>query len=981
MPAAVLLIEDNPITAKLVRFTLEHAKYRVLEATDGARGLELFVEHRPQLVLLDMLLPDIDGFAMFRQLRALPGGSGVPILAFSGLLTEFNQARLAEVGFDDVVSKPIEPHRLVQIVEGYLPAATQPAPAVTTVMATGTTATAVAGRTLVVADDDAVQRKMVGLRLQRAGYRVVMAVDGEEALARARAERPYAIVSDVLMPKMDGFGLCMAVRNDPQLERLPVVLISNSYLEVDDHSLAARVGADALLERTPELTELIATLDKGIARRERPRPMTSDLTLERERLSRVMSQLEKQVELQASLSQRCSLLSAELSVLKGISEAVATEHDIDVALGQILSSCLDAGGISIGMLYLRDGDGLQGLKVGARTTWSDEDLATFFGCRGALEKVIANQTLVTIPSSGNVPDEYRPLFERTNAKAIAIAPLGHRGQPLGALVTMSHMHDNVPADSVKFAQAVAGQISLSVALARSFQAKDRSESEARQHASVLRSILDSMAEGVVVSDEHARVTHWNDAATTILHAPTARLEGSVLGRADSPMMRALDGEAVDHSEMLLKSESEAEDDRWLSISARPLGEPGASNGAVAVFRDVTIEKEASARLLVSERLASLGTLAAGVGHEINNPLMAVLGNLDMAMADLRQAQRERTDCGFLEAVIDELQDARGAAERVRDIFSDLKIFSRSDEETRGSVDVQHVLESSIRMVWNEIRHRATFVRELEPVPMVYANESRLGQVFLNLIVNAAQAIPDGRASENTIRVATAVDKDGRVRISVGDTGCGMPPEIVAKIFTPFFTTKPIGIGTGLGLAICHQIVTGLGGEIELDTEPGRGTTFHVLLPPVVEAGVASADEIAIPRTRTGARRGRILVIDDEAVIATTIKRCLMRDHDVITTQDPHEAVRLVRSGKLFDAILCDLMMPDITGMDVFEQLTEVAPDQAARMIFITGGAFTAAARAFLDRTKNEVIEKPIDVAGLRAVVSERVRTIDRKGVV
>jgi CheY-like chemotaxis protein len=352
--------------------------------------------------------------------------------------------------------------------------------------------------------------------------------------------------------------------------------------------------------------------------------------------------------------------------------------------------------------------------------------------------------------------------------------------------------------------------------------------------------------------------------------------------------------------------------------------------------------------------------------------MAVLGNLDMAMADLHRL-RDRPE---LADVIEGLRDAREAGERVRNIVRDLKIFSRTDEETRSNVEPQRVIESSLRMVWNEIRHRAKLVRKLEPVPEVYANESRLGQVVLNLIVNAAQAIPEGRTDSNEICVATSRAKDGRVRISVSDTGCGMSQETAEKIFTPFFTTKPIGIGTGLGLSICHQIVTALGGQIEVETELGRGTTFHVLLP----ALATTAEELVSTAGRIlgSKRRGRILVIDDEAVITTTVRRCLRADHDVSSTQDPAIALEMFRRDEEFDVIFCDLMMPNITGMDLYDEIVQIAPDQASRIIFITGGAFTPAARAFLDRTKNSVIEKPIEVEQLRTVVNERIRALDRK---
>ena len=967
MKAPILVVEDNPITSKHVRHTLEAERHDVHIAPDGASAVAFLRARRPVLILLDLLLPDIDGFELFGQLRALPNGADVPILAFSGILSAQDEARLSKVGFDDVVSKPVEPARLLQIVRAYLPPDAPPA---------RTAAMADAARTLVLADDDAVQRKLSALRLQRAGFQVTTAADGQEAFDRARTVKPYAIVSDVLMPRLDGFGLCIAVRNDPVLAQTPVLLISNSYLDTEDRNLARRSGADELLVRTPELDDVIAALhgDLGSKRVASAGPLRLDPKLEHDHLTRALNQLERQVALQAGLAQRCSQLSAELSVLSGISEAVATEHDIEGALHQILATCFDAGGLALGALYLVEPDGLRGIPFGALERCSRDDIAAFFGHRELLDRAIATQTLIGVPSKELPEARYRGLLEVTAARSLLIAPLGHKGQALGALMTTSASLDALPQDRIAFAQTVAGQVSLAMALARSFQAKDASERTARSNATVLRSILDSMAEGVLVSDEHGAVTHSNHAASRILRAPPEALHAAVRERPELPLSKALQGESVDGVEIRLR-DGDAAEGTWLSASARPLvDDAGAVHGAVTVFRDVTAEKAANARMLVSERMASLGTLAAGVGHEINNPLMAALGNLDMALNDLRKLRRELGDREELSDIAEELRDAREATERVRNIVRDLKVFSRSDRETRGPVDVEQALESSLRMVWNAIRYRAVLVRDFKPVPPVFTNESRLGQVFMNLIMNAAQAIPDGCASENQIRIATALDGAGRVRIEISDTGCGMSSDVVAQIFTPFFTTKPIGVGTGLGLAICHELVTAAGGEILVDTKLGVGTTFAVVLPAMT--GEACIDKRVVPDVASPCRRGRILIVDDELIVTNTLHRALARDHDVTGLIDPLEAVRQIKNGQAFDVILCDLMMPKVTGMDLYETLAKLAPDQASRMIFITGGVFTDKGRAFLDSTGNAYVEKPVDLDVLRALVVSRIRMAD-----
>jgi signal transduction histidine kinase len=382
----------------------------------------------------------------------------------------------------------------------------------------------------------------------------------------------------------------------------------------------------------------------------------------------------------------------------------------------------------------------------------------------------------------------------------------------------------------------------------------------------------------------------------------------------------------------------------------------------------------SDQLLIADRMTSVGLLAAGVAHEINNPLAAVLANLDLAHQDGAALARLAQDTARVRELLDELADAREAAVRIRDIVRDLKLFSRAGDDTRAPVDVVRVLESSLRLAAGEIRHRARLVRALDPVPAVDANESRLGQVFFNLLVNAAQAIPEGRASSSEIRVGTSLGADGRVVVEIGDTGSGMPPEVVRRLFTPFFTTKAIGAGTGLGLAVCHRIVSVLGGEIAVESTPGRGSTFRVMLPPA-----PARRDTAPPggRVAPAGRRARILVVDDEPAVVRAATRILSGAHDVVTAGGAVDALALITAGDRFDVILCDLMMPDMTGMELYAELARVAPEQADKVVFLTGAAFTAQARSFLDQVTNPRFEKPFDATSLRAIVEERLRRPER----
>jgi CheY-like chemotaxis protein len=239
------------------------------------------------------------------------------------------------------------------------------------------------------------------------------------------------------------------------------------------------------------------------------------------------------------------------------------------------------------------------------------------------------------------------------------------------------------------------------------------------------------------------------------------------------------------------------------------------------------------------------------------------------------------------------------------------------------------------MVSSEIRLRAQLVRDYDALPAVWANEARLGQVFLNLLVNATQAIPAGAAAHNEIRVSGHADAAGRAVIEVRDTGSGIEADHLARIFEPFFTTKPLNVGTGLGLALCRAVIGSLDGEITVESAPGAGTVFRIVLP-----GAKSATPTPAPPSRVAAAidpRGRLLFIDDEQDICEVMQEALAPFHNLVTTTDAHQALKLLAAGQRFDVILCDMRMPEMTGEDFHTRLGTDNPAQARRLVLMSGG--------------------------------------------
>jgi signal transduction histidine kinase/CheY-like chemotaxis protein len=388
------------------------------------------------------------------------------------------------------------------------------------------------------------------------------------------------------------------------------------------------------------------------------------------------------------------------------------------------------------------------------------------------------------------------------------------------------------------------------------------------------------------------------------------------------------------------------------------------------WRDEGRRAAVEAELELAQRMAGLGRLAAGVAHEINNPLSSVVANLTFVAEALAEGPPD---------VRQALAEARDGAGRVGDVVRSLRTFSRPLAAPRGPVDVREELEAAIRLAGHELRHRAELKVEIGPVPKVLAEAHELGQVFLNLIVNAFQAIPEDRPGDHRVSIHARTDPRGWAAIDIRDTGVGIPPDVVTRIFEPFFTTKPLGVGTGLGLAIAHGIVTGAGGRIEVESRLGQGSTFRVVLPPAAAGpgapsrGVPGPSDVTAPPAPAPGQgpRGRILVVDDEVLVARAAVRVLSA-YDVVVASSAGEALRHLEGGERFDAVLCDLMMPGMTGMELHARIAAQAPAQAARFIFVTGGAFTETAAAFLRTTRNAWIEKPYDAGALRAAVERAI---------
>jgi signal transduction histidine kinase/CheY-like chemotaxis protein len=496
------------------------------------------------------------------------------------------------------------------------------------------------------------------------------------------------------------------------------------------------------------------------------------------------------------------------------------------------------------------------------------------------------------------------------------------------------------------------------------QAKRR---EATQRLELLATAVRGLSEGVVISEltpTGPRVVFANEAFCAMVRKGQAELLGcsplDLAGAVEPETCERLDAALREagpfRGHVLLNHRDGTRVQSEMQLS--PVRDPeGVVTHLVCSYRDVTATQELRSRMVAAARVASMGMLAAGVGHEIQNPLAYLELSLDAAERGLSRGEAR------VEKALKHLHDAREGAERIRLIVQDLWTFSRQGGEERKPLDLRDVAVPALRMVRHVLRNRARLVEDLGSLPRVRGCEARLGQVLLNLLVNAAQAIPEGAPERHVVRIRTCTAPDGRALVEVSDTGQGIPAEVLPHIFEPFFTTKALEEGTGLGLPICQQIIHTHGGEILVRSEPGQGAVFTVLLPAALEE--APRAEPSLQKARPvaahchSARRGRILIVDDEPKLAQSLRMLLEPVHDVVATTGGSEALELVSSGQPFDLVVCDLQMPGTSGMDVYARLREQAPELARRLVFMSGGACTPAASAFIRSVPNQVLEKPV----------------------
>ena len=471
--------------------------------------------------------------------------------------------------------------------------------------------------------------------------------------------------------------------------------------------------------------------------------------------------------------------------------------------------------------------------------------------------------------------------------------------------------------------------------------------------------LESIGDGVIFLNINGDIQFINRAFADIFAYELDELRG----RNISFIARGQEKEVLDRSQEFPTWEGEVGRTRKdgehidLYLTLTPVRDQyGRLIGNIGVCKDITETKRTEQRIKETARLSSIGELAAGVAHEINNPLTSVLGFSELILAR-NPPQDIRKD---LEAVFSE-------ANRAAKIVHNLLSFARKGELSMSYMDLPSVLDRALEIkAYEFLVNNINVVRDYAiELPHTLLDEQQIIQIVLNILTNAEQAIR-GQQATGQVTVRTSV-VDERIRLSISDDGPGIANEDLDKVFDPFFTTKQIGEGTGLGLSMSYGIIHQHGGDIWVESLPGEGATFHIEIP--ITGPFAESDSPATEKAIVKAH-GSVLVVDDEPRILQLMSRLLTVDGVVVDLAGSGEDAWNMLQLLDYDCILLDLRMPDMSGMELYRAVKTKDVELARKVIFMTGDTVGAETRDFIASCANRTLDKPVDLQEVRSLVNE-----------
>ncbi len=821
---------------------------------------------------------------------------------------------------------------------------------------------------ILIAEDSPVQAKRLRFLLESAGFRVTVTGDGHEALATARADLPAAIISDVMMPGMNGYDLCAAVKVDQTLRAIPVILMSSLS---DPHNIiqALQAGADTFITKPYDDDYLVSQLQNTLASRSvrtggSGEADSTDIVYGGERYS-IRAERQQMLDL---------LLSVFAAAVQKNNELQQAQDDLQRLNEQLEQKVLDRTAALIAEnaerrqaeISLRESEAtFRSLFANSRDALliidgeeildGNEAALDLLGCRTHEE--------LNVSQMGHGMSPHRQPDGRLSSEAMAerLAAAKDTGRQLFEWAFVRRDGTTFPGEVLLSRMEVQGRSVLQASI-RDITARRKSEEVGRLWLAAMQATSDL----VVMTDPAGTIAEVNRAFVDT----TGFAEKEAVGQ---PAIALLQSAGRDDSTLAELHRTIRDGRVWQGqlVQQRRDGSPFtvratvtpilAGDGSIVEFvwteQNITEEIEAQKRLSRAQTLEAVGQLSAGVAHDFNNLLQAVIVSAEML-----------ADC-----VADD-EDGRELVAQIRDVsmrgaglVRQLLLFSRQEVDEPELLDLNQVVSEVEKLLRRTIGEDIMLACELSPeLPSILASGVQMQQVLMNLAVNARDAMPTG----GSLAIATrGVPSSGEVCLSVTDTGVGMPPEVMARIFEPYFTTKTLAGGTGLGLATVYGVVNKIGGRLTVDSEPGVGTRFEVFLPARVASEAPAATKESAPAAPAGTGEV-VLVVDDEDVIRRLLCRLLSRNgYQVLDAASGEEAVALVDGhGATIDLLVTDVVMPTMSGPQVAEAL--VARNPRLRVLFMSGYADDRMFVHGMEHDRTHFISKPFSADAALAKIRE-----------
>jgi len=799
---------------------------------------------------------------------------------------------------------------------------------------------------ILVVDDIEVHRYMLETILKSGGYEVVSTANGKEALEKLRSEGADMIISDILMPVMDGFQLCQEIRADNTLKYVPFIFYTATYTDEKDEEYALKLGADKFLLKPMEPVEfmkivkgVIRDAEEGKFRPQEPALGKTEETFELyskrlvNKLEKKMVDLEKEISERKQAQERVKHLNLVLYAIRKVNQLIVGEKDTDRLLQGVCDNLIKNRGYYNAWIVLLDDTGrpLATAEAGLGKDFSPIVKLLKSGKMTDCVKKAQMQSDIVVTQDPPSTCTDCPLAKKYSGRGGFTARLEHDRKMYGLLTVSIPGDFALDEEEQSLFEEVAGDIAYAIHNIELEKEQKQAEKEIRRMGEEWMLTFDSITDWVSIQNKDFKIVRANRAYGDKFNMKPEELIGKpcyeLVHGTKEPWPSCPHRQTLETKKAVTEEFFEPRLGIYLEIATSPIfNDNGEATGTVHITKDITERKKLEAQLIQAQKMEAIGTLAGGIAHDFNNILMAILGHADIAKMKLAEDSE----------AIDNLNQLKNAGNKARRLIQQILAFSRMGEQERIALSLTPLIKEALKFLRSTLPTSVEIRDYIEADPgIIEADATQIHQIMMNLCTNAGHAMQEEGGTLDVKLIRVEVDRQTalqhhklhtgpHVRLTVTDTGCGMDSETLEHIFDPYFTTKEVGEGTGLGLSVVHGIVNTHNGVITVESEPEKGTTFHVYFPIIEkEEKIQEEDEGPLP---TG--NERILFVDDEQMILDIGKGILGElGYDVITKKSSAEALELFRAEPdRFDLVITDMTMPKMTGDQLARELMKIQPD-------------------------------------------------------